>query len=145
MPRWPKDRKNPKLDRFITLCSMGQTSKEAGLAVGYSESTAERYRTAYKDKIKEQAATRFDASTPEAINTIIGLLKTGTGSVKLAAANRLLEGANLGVVHRSEVTHKTEEELDAQLLAACGGDPEKVKQLLAALRDDGEVKPPMLN
>lgn len=136
-----KKRPNARLDRFKELCAMGQTADEASKAVGFSESTGHKYRTKYVDEIKAMAAARFNAMAPQAIAALEKLLADKSGAVKLGAVNRILEGAELGITHRSEVTYfKSDADLDAELLEGCGGDPEKVKQILAIINSENQAK-----
>lgn len=132
-----KKKPNQRLARFKELCSQGNTAEEAGKSVGFADTTAIKYRTKYAKEIKAMAAERFDQLAPEAIKTLHGLLADKSGNVRLGAVNRILEGAELGIVHKSEVTYfKTDQQLDDELLEACGGSQEKVLRLLALIQEE---------
>lgn len=141
MERKPRYRPpNPKRERFRDLCAKGATAAEAGAAVGYAVSTAQEYKTEDREEIAKRALARFHDLAPVAMATYAELLEAGKSEgVRLKTANRVLEGIGAGVVHKSEITHKTTEEIDAELLAAFGGDAVKVTAFLEDMRSRSTV------
>jgi hypothetical protein len=116
------------------------TAVEAGAAVGYTESTAKLYHWEDREDIARRAVARFHALTPAAMRVYAELLEAGKSEgVKLKAANRVLEGIGAGVAHKVEITHKTTEEIDAELLQAFKGDAAKLQAFLDEMRDRGTV------
>lgn len=132
LTRRPKP--NPRLERFKTLCAQGMTAREAGDTVGYSEATAKLYKWKHREEIARIALQWFHALVPSALTAIQELTETGTGQARLNAASRVLEGIGAGVVHKSEVTHKTAQELDDALLSAFNGDQSKLDAFLEMMR-----------
>ena len=136
-----KKKPNQRLVRFKELCAKGMKAEEAGAAVGFAATTATKYRTKHAKEIKAMAADRFDLLVPEAVAALHGNLTDRSGAVRQAAANRILEGADLGVINKSEVRYfKTDQELDNELLEACGGDPEVVRQVLGLIAAEKKSK-----
>ena len=72
------------------------------------------------------------------MDTIATLRHGKSEAVRLAAANRTLEAAGHGVVHKQEVVHKTDDDLVQALLQAFNGDRETA---IRWLKDSGAPIP----
>lgn len=133
---------NPKRERFLDLCAMGKSSKSAGEEVGYTENTSREYHSRYAAEIHQRAIERLKRHVPGAVATIIELAgDSRSHAVRLAAANRVLEAAGEGVVHKQEVTYRTDADLVQALLDSVGGDKAKAAQVLTTM---GVPLPPQL-
>lgn len=115
-------KRNAKLEKFIKLCAYGHSSHDAAAAVGFKPSTGETYRSRHKAEISQKAIERLQSDVPDAVEAISQLRHDKSGAVRLAAANRTLEAAGHGVVHKQEVVHKSDDDLVQALLQAFNGD-----------------------
>lgn len=136
-------RRNRKAEIYVHYRAIGYTNEEASKCAGVHVETGKRYRTQYRDRIHELTIQQFKDGLPDAIKTILELNgKAIKEDVRLKAANRVCEGAGVGVIHKSEIVRKTDSELVQQLLDACQGDVGKARTVLAALGIEATVALP---
>jgi hypothetical protein len=129
-----KRKKNVRLERFVLLCANGVTPAEAAKEVGFKESTGRFYASTHSAEIHKLAMDRLRRLTPGAVATIAKLCgESRSAAVQLAAANRILDAAGEGVVHKQEVIHRTDADLVQALLDAVGGDKTAARGVLQTM------------
>jgi hypothetical protein len=129
-----------KRERFIELCAMGTPTDVAGRECGYTERTAQEYHRRDAQKIADLAVQRFRTLTPAAMAKLQELLNAKSEAVALNTANRILEGAGYGVIHKSEIRHKTDAELDDMLTEAFGDDQTAKEQFMKLIKGEATLQ-----
>jgi hypothetical protein len=134
-------RENPNFEKTLDLLSQGVKHSEIATLTGYKESTVKQYSYDYKDQIRQRAVEHLSRCVPIALGELIKLVTSATSeAVKLNAINRVLEANNMGVIHKSEIRHKTDAELDDMLTEAFGDDQTAKEQFLKLIKGEATLQ-----
>lgn len=106
------------LDNFLLSGNASDAAIKAGYAEGGSRIAGYRLKKRLAPLITERGYDAIACLMPNAIDTLAKCLQDRNGMVKMKAVEQILGIAGIAGIERKEVviTHKTDEQIDAELV-----------------------------